>query len=229
MIERSAEQMSPAGTPYVLPREQTELPADVAAAPAPNLPVFAAPFALRVADPDGTDPDLLVEWMARPHLLESWEQDWDADRRRADFRAQLAGTYSRPCLLSLDFALLGRPELGVRDIAYLEFYRAAKDEIGHLYDSAPGDIGFHIATADTAVIGKGIMTGWIATMVTALFAANPDCRRVLGDPDHRNQAICRSLTKAGFHRIDEFDVRPDRRIALYAAPRTPEDLPVARA
>lgn len=221
--------MNPAGTPYVLPREQTDLPADVAAAPAPALSVFAAPFALRGADPDGTDPALLAEWMARPHLLESWEQDWDADRRRADFQAQLAGTYSRPCILSLDFAVLGEPELGTRDIAYIEFYRAAKDEIGHLYDSAPGDIGFHIATADPAVIGKGIMTGWIATMVTAVFAANPDCRRVMGDPDHRNQAICRSLTKAGFHRVDEFDVRPDRRIALYAAPRTPDDMPVARA
>ncbi|MFJ2835092.1 GNAT family N-acetyltransferase [Nocardia sp. NPDC087230] len=218
--------MNPAGTPYVLPREQTDLPAEVAAAPAPTLPVFAAPFALRVADPDGADPELLAEWMARPHLLESWEQDWDADRRREDFRAQLAGTYSRPCVLSLDFAVLGEPELGVRDIAYLEFYRAAKDEIGRLYDAQPGDIGFHIATADTRVIGKGIMSAWISTMAAAVFAANPDCRRMLGDPDHRNQAIRRSFDKIGWHRVGEFDVRPTRRIALYATPRTPTDLPV---
>ncbi|MFC4124689.1 GNAT family N-acetyltransferase [Nocardia rhizosphaerae] len=219
--------MNPAGTPSALPRERTDPPAEIAAAPAPVLPVFEAPFSLRVADPDGSDPDLLAEWMTRPHLLESWEQDWDAERRRANLRIQLAGTYSRPCVLSLDFAVLGEPELGTRDIAYVEFYRAAKDEIGGLYDAAPGDIGFHIATADTAVIGKGIMTGWIATMTTAVFAANPDCRRIMGDPDHRNQSIRRSLTKAGFHRIDEFDIRPDRRIALYSAPRTPDDLPVA--
>ncbi|MEU5408115.1 GNAT family N-acetyltransferase [Nocardia asteroides] len=228
MIERSTQLMTRAGTPYVLPREQTDLPADVAAAPAPALPVFEAPFSMRVADPDGTDPELLAEWMARPHLLESWEQDYDADRRRADIRAQLAGTYSRPHILSLDFAVLGEPEQGVRDIAYIELYRAAKDEIGRLYDARPGDIGFHIATADTRVIGKGIMSAWIAGMATAIFAANPECRRVVGDPDHRNQAICRSFDKIGWQRVGEFDVRPTRRIALYATPRTPADLPVAR-
>ncbi|WP_410873979.1 GNAT family N-acetyltransferase [Nocardia sp. A7] len=217
--------MNPAGTPTALPREQTDLPAETAAAPAPVLPVFAAPFSLRLADPDGTDPELLAEWMTRPHLLETWEQDWDAQRRRENFRAQLAGTYSRPCILSLDFAVLGEPELGVRDIAYLEFYRAAKDEIGRFYDSDPSDIGFHIATADTAVIGKGIMSAWISTMVTAVFAADPHCRRVMGDPDHRNVAIARSLTKAGFQLVGEIDVRPDRRIALYAASRMPADLP----
>ncbi|MFC4377397.1 GNAT family N-acetyltransferase [Nocardia halotolerans] len=218
--------MNPAGTPTALPRERTDAPTEVAAAPAPVLPVFAAPFTLRIADPDGTDPELMAEWMARPHLLESWEQNWDAERRRANFRAQLAGTYSRPCILSLDFAVLGQPELGVRDIAYLEFYRAAKDEIGGFYDSDPGDIGFHIATADPAVIGKGIMSAWISTMTTAVFAADAACRRIMGDPDHRNVAIARSLAKAGFQRIAEIDVRPDRRISLHALPRTPADLPV---
>ncbi|MFC6009732.1 GNAT family N-acetyltransferase [Nocardia lasii] len=220
--------MNPAGTPSALPREQTDLPAEVAATPAPVLPIFAAPFALRLADPDGTDPELLAEWMARPHLLESWEQDWDAQRRRENFRVQLAGTYSRPCILSLDFAVIGLPEQGVREIAYLEFYRAAKDEIGRFYDSRPADIGFHIATADTAVIGKGIMSAWISTMATAVFAADPDCQRIMGDPDHRNVSIARSLAKAGFGCVAEIDVRPDRRIALHALGRTPEDFPVAR-
>ncbi|MEV0684003.1 GNAT family N-acetyltransferase [Nocardia sp. NPDC050378] len=225
-MEWSTQQMNPAGTPTALPREQTDLPADVAAAPAPNLPVFEAPFSLRMADPDGTDPDMLEEWMARPHLLESWEQDWDAQRRRENFRTQLAGTYSRPCILSLDFAVIGQPEKGVVDVAYIEFYRAAKDEIGKLYHADAGDIAFHIATAETAVIGKGIMSAWISILPAAVFAANPDCRRMMGDPDHRNEPIRRSLEKSGWQSIGEFDVRPDRRIFLYTVPRTPADLPV---
>ncbi|TCJ94303.1 GNAT family N-acetyltransferase [Nocardia alba] len=220
--------MNPAGTPTALPREQTDLPAEVAATPAPALPVFAAPFSLRPADPDSADPETLAEWMTRPHLLESWEQDWDAERRRDNFRAQLAGTYSIPCILSLDFAVLGEPELGMREVAYVEFYRAAKDEIGRFYDSDPGDIGFHIATADTAVIGKGIMSGWISAMTTAVFAADPTCRRVLADPDHRNVAIARGLAKAGFRLIGEIDVRPDRRISLQYVPRTPHDIVAPR-
>ncbi|GGK57830.1 GNAT family N-acetyltransferase [Nocardia camponoti] len=215
-------------TTYVLPREQTNLPADVAATPAPALPVFAAPFRMRIADPTGTDPALLAEWMSRPHLLETWEQDFDADRRRADFEAQLAGTYSRPCILSLDFAILAQPERGYVDIAYVELYRPAKDEIARLYDAEPGDIAFHIATAETAVIGKGIMSAWITTMSAAVFAANPDCRRILGDPDHQNPAICRSFDKIGWQRVGEFQVRPTRRIALYATGRTPTDIAVAR-
>ncbi|TDP39721.1 acetyltransferase (GNAT) family protein [Nocardia ignorata] len=227
-MEWSTQQMNPAGTPAALPREQTDLPADVAAAPAPNLPVFEAPFALRMADPDGTDPDMLEEWMARPHLLESWEQDWDAQRRRENFRTQLAGTYSRPCILSLDLAVIGQPERGLVDVAYIELYRAAKDEIGKLYHADPGDIGVHIATAETAVMGKGIMTAWLSLLPAAVFAANPDCKRMMGDPDLRNEAIRRTLDKTIWQRIGAFEVRPDRRIGLYTVPRTPADLPVAR-
>ncbi|MBL1077226.1 acetyltransferase [Nocardia sp. 2] len=216
------------GTPYRLARELLDAPEAIRRIPAPELPVFDASFALRLADPQGDDPAMLEEWMARPHLLETWEQAWSADRRRQDWEAQLAGTYSRPCILAFDFAALGQPELGVRDIAYVELYRAARDEIGNLYDCDGHDVGVHIATADPALTGRGLMSGWLRDLGAALFAAEPECGRILLDPDHRNIAIQRAITKYDWRKIGTFDVRVDRRIALYAKTRAGAALPVAR-
>ncbi|MCP2276996.1 GNAT family N-acetyltransferase [Nocardia amikacinitolerans] len=220
--------MNQTGTPYVLKRELTDVAEEVRSAPAPVVPEFDEPFGLRLADPEGGDPDMLAEWMALPHLLETWEQDWPANRRRLDFLAQLAGTYSRPCILSYDFAAIDRPELGRRDIAYVEIYRAAKDENGRLYDADPLDMGFHIATADSNLIGRGVMSGWMDRLAAALFAAEPACRRLICDPDYRNAPMRKALLKNGWVELGEFDVRPDRRIALHIMPRTAADMPAIR-
>lgn len=221
--------MSQAGTPSTLPRELTDIPEDVRHGPAPVIPEFPAPYSLRPADPNGDDPALLAEWMRRPHLLETWDQPWSAERRRANWQAQLAGTYSRPCVLGFDFAAINRPELGMRDVAYIELYRPAKDEIARLYESDPHDMGFHIATADLEVVGRGVMSTWIGLLGPRIFAAEPQCRRVMGDPDHRNPAINRAFAKKGWHNLGTFDIRPDRRITLWTCPRTERDIPAVRA
>lgn len=215
-------------TPYVLARELTDLPEEVRTAPAPVIPVFSAPFSLRVAEVESTDPETVTEWMRRPHLLETWEQDWPAARRHADWTAQLAGTYSRPCLLGYDFAALGEPELGVREVAYVELYRPAKDEIARLYDADPRDMGFHIATAETKLLGRGIISAWIRELAQRVLASEPQCRRLMCEPDHRNTPMRKALEKNGWTHLGDFDVRPDRRISLYTLVREPADLPAVR-
>ncbi|MFE3222456.1 GNAT family N-acetyltransferase [Nocardia sp. NPDC059228] len=215
-------------TTYVLARELTDLPEHIRRAPAPVLPEFAAPFTLRPVDVGSRDPETITEWMHRPHLLETWEQAWDADRRRADCTAQLAGTFSRPCILEYDFAALDRPDLGNREVAYVELYRPAKDEIARLYDADARDMGFHIATADTTLLGRGVMSGWMRLLGQAILAAEPECRRLLCEPDHRNTPMRKALEKIGWQHLGDFDIRPDRRIALYALPRSAADLPEIR-
>ncbi|ONM50482.1 GNAT family N-acetyltransferase [Nocardia donostiensis] len=214
---------------YVLARELTDLPDDVRQAPAPVIPEFSSPYTLRLADPDGDDPDMLAEWMSRPHLAETWEQAWPAERRRADLRAQLAGAYSRPCILGFDLAAIDRSDLGRREVAYVELYRPAKDEIARVYQADPHDMGFHIATADTNLLGRGVISGWLGELMRAIFAADPRCKRIMADPDHRNTPIRRALVKNNFHSLGVLDVRPDRRINLFALPRRPEDLPAVVA
>ncbi|MFI6171701.1 GNAT family N-acetyltransferase [Nocardia sp. NPDC051052] len=220
--------MNETETSYVLPRERTDISDDIRSAPAPVVPHFPAPFQLRVADFDSADPETIAAWMSLPHLVETWEQPWPAGRRRADIRAQLAGTYSRPCILGFDFADIDRPELGHREVGYVELYRAAKDEIGRLYDAHPSDMAFHIATADLNLIGRGVMSRWIGHLATGIWAAEPECRRLMVDPDYRNTPMRKALEKNGWQHLDEIDVRPDRRIALYTLPRRPEDIPALR-
>ncbi|GAB2688623.1 GNAT family N-acetyltransferase [Nocardia thraciensis] len=214
--------------PNILARELTKVPDDVRDAPAPAIPVFAEPFHLRPVDLDSDDPERIAEWMTRPHLVETWEQPWTAERRRANCAAQLAGTYSRPCILSYDFAADDGSGTRRRDVAYIEFYRSAKDEVARLYTVDPFDVGFHIATADQNLVGRGIMSGWIGLLPAAVWAADPHCRRIMGDPDYRNTRTRRALVKNGWIDLGELDVRPDRRIALHARPRTPGDLPDIR-
>ncbi|MBO0853715.1 MAG: acetyltransferase [Nocardia sp.] len=220
--------MSQTGAGYTLSRELTEIPAAVREAPAPVVPEFDGPYTLRVADPDTGDAELVTEWMHRPHLVQTWEQDWPVERRLADMRAQLSGTFSRPCVLEFDYAAAGQPDVGRRDVAYLELYRAARDEISRLYHADPHDMGFHIATADPDLRGRGIISGWLGQMLEAIFAADPDCRRIMVDPDYRNTPMHRAVSKIGCGDLGEFDVRPDRRIRLFARPRSPQDLPAAR-
>nr|WP_083877269.1 GNAT family N-acetyltransferase [Gordonia rhizosphera] len=200
---------------YSIGREITDVPADVVAAGGPVVPDLTGRFTLRPVDPDGTDPDMLVEWFARPHLVETWEQEWGVQRWRADSAHRRAGDYSRPLIVALDGT----------EVAYIELYRPTRDEIARLYAADPHDMGLHIATADPALTGRGIMSAFMADLARAVFDTDSRCRRILLEPDAGNTRMRRALTKQGWVDLGEFDVRPDRRIALYALGRTPADLP----
>jgi RimJ/RimL family protein N-acetyltransferase len=147
--------------------------------------------------------------------VETWEQEWSEAKWRADSTHRLAGDYSRPLIVSLDGT----------EIGYVELYRPARDEIARLYPVDPYDMGIHIATADPALTGRGVMSGWLAELAQALFDADSRCRRVVLEPDARNSRIRRALTRHGWTDAGEFDVRPDRRIALHILGRTPADVP----
>ncbi|WAC53769.1 GNAT family N-acetyltransferase [Gordonia sp. SL306] len=203
------------GAPYTIGREITDVTAEVDAAGPPVVPDTTGRFTLRPVDPDGDDPALLVSWFARPHLVETWEQEWTPERWRADSAYRLAGDYSRPLIVSLDGT----------EIGYIELYRPARDEIAALYPADPHDMGLHIATAEPGLIGRGVMSAWMAELADALFRADTRCRRVVLEPDARNERMRRALTKRGWTDLGEFDVRPDRRIALHVLGRTAADVP----
>ncbi|MBA0045007.1 GNAT family N-acetyltransferase [Mycobacterium sp. NPDC050853] len=193
-------------TGYRIARENTDVAVEVIEAGAPPLPSFdGTRYAMRVVDPAGSDPDMLSEWFARPHLLETWEQRWSAARWHEDASYRLAGHYSLPCILSVDGA----------EIGYVEMYRAARDEISRIYPSHPHDTGFHIATAAAEYLGRGVISEWIRLLPFAVFAADPDCRRMMAEPAAGNPPIHKVLARLEWTALGEFDIRPDRRIALY--------------
>lgn len=196
----------------VLHREITDgLAGQVRAVPAPPAPQLAAPFGIRPVQPD-RDAATIAEWMNRPHLVRAWESDWPVGRWHRYLRAQLAGAYSRPFLVSLR---------GI-DHGYVEVYRAAKDSIAGCYDADPHDLGLHAAIADLAVVNRGIGPLLLPRLVASLFAREPDCRRVMFDPDHRNVAARRLCEFAGCVFLGEHDMA-NRRMALYALARPEPD------
>lgn len=193
-------------SPPVLPRLRTDVPPEVAAVPAPPLPRIGPPYALRRADP--SDAGLLSEWMNRPHLAAAWQYDWPTWRWRRHLEAQVAGTYSLPIIGSLDG----------RDCAYLELYRAAKDSISAYYDAHPHDVGVHAAIADPDEAKRGLASVVFAPVVVSVFAQDPQCRRIMFDPDHTNVAARHICEAVGCTFLGEHDM-PNRRMTLYAFER----------
>ncbi len=200
------ESLSSAALP-VLPRELTELSAPVRDVPPPPTPVLADPYAIRLADPDA-DAELISKWMNRPHLAEAWEYDWPPQRWHGYLRAQLTGGYSRPMIGSFHG----------EDLGYVEVYRAAKDSIAPRYDADPYDLGLHAAIAELRIVNRGFGPLLLPRLTKSLFALEPQCRRIMFDPDHRNSAARRLCEFAGCEFLGEHDMA-NRRMALYALHR----------
>lgn len=200
----------------ILPRELTDIPDAVRAVGAPQIPDIAAPYAARLATPD-VDAGVISEWMNRPHLAQAWEYDWPPERWCLYLKAQLAGTFSRPVLTSRKGD----------DIGYVELYRAAKDSIATRYDAEPYDLGMHAAIADTKLVNRGIAPLMLPRLMKGMFALEPECRRIMFDPDHRNVGARRLVEYVGCTFLGEHQMA-NRKMALYVLPRTPDDIPAHR-
>jgi RimJ/RimL family protein N-acetyltransferase len=198
---------------YVLPRELTAIPDAVRAVPAPPIPALDEPYQVRLADAD-RDAETISEWMNRPHLVEAWEYDWPPERWRRYLRAQLDGEYSRPLICSF------RGE----DLGYIEVYRAAKDSIAPRYTADAHDLGIHAAIAGLRYVNRGFAAILLPRLVASVFETEPRCRRIMFDPDHRNTGARRLCEFAGCAFLGEHQMS-NRRMALYALPRTPDDVP----
>jgi len=191
----------------VLPRELTEIFDEVRAVPAPPTPTLGDPYEIRLVDPD-RDSEMISEWMNRPHLVEAWEYPWPPERFHRYLSAQLAGEYSRPFIGSFR----GQP------FVYIELYRAAKDSIAPRYDADPHDIGMHAAIAELRFVNRGIAPILLPRLTANIFELDPQCRRIMFDPDYRNTGARGVCEYAGCEFLGEHDMS-NRRMALYALHR----------
>ena len=204
-------------TERILHRELTDLPDEVRSVPAPpSVAEVPEPYAFRLADPDA-DAEMIAEWMSRPLLAESWESAWPASRWRRYLKAQLDGSYSRPFLASQDG----------EDHAYIELYRAAKDSIATRYEADPYDLGIHAAIADVEFMSQGIAGYVLPYFVASVLGQEPNCRRIMFDPDHRNKTARKFCERAGCVFLGEHDMS-NRRMALYVLALSPGDVPRLR-
>ena len=139
-----------------------------------------------------TPADALDVHRSRGPLL---EQAWPQEQWDAALEAQLGGTFSRPYLVLQD----GVP------LAYLEIYRAARDLVARYYDADPADLGVHVAIGEPDAVNRGFGRALLRAVAGGLLAADPACRRVVAEPDVRNEMAVRAFVAAGYEPRRECD------------------------
>ncbi|WP_181784907.1 GNAT family N-acetyltransferase [Pseudonocardia pini] len=174
------------------------------------------PCAAEGSDVD-RDLDLVHGWMNSEHVAQFWEQAWSREKWAGALAGQWAGTYSRPYIVSLD----GEP------FAYIELYRAARDVIARHYAARPHDVGYHVAIGDRGRTGRGLGGQLFLATIRGVFDAEPDCTRIMSDPEASHVGARRMDERIGLTLLGEYEL-PHKRTALYVFPRSAADLPSAR-
>jgi len=85
-------------------------------------------------------------------------------------------------------------------VALLQTYEPEADRVSECYEVEPGDIGVHLLLAPTTATG-GARPGWTAGLVAAITAyvfRTLDRRRIVVDPDVRNEKAIARFAKQGF-------------------------------
>ncbi|MEZ0383736.1 GNAT family N-acetyltransferase [Mycobacterium sp. pW045] len=199
-----------------MPRQRVDLPDEILMVPPPPLPVFPDPYSVRYADPAG-DAELISDWMNRPHLAETWNYAYPADQWRQHMEVQYGANYSRPYVISID----GRP------MAYMELFRAAQDDLATVYAADPYDVGLHIAFGEFDMLKRGHGIILFKALVEGVFDVEPQCRRIIGDTNADPNSYGRRAweRRQGAFLGEHYMAKWDQRIAVFAWPRTPDDIP----
>lgn len=195
----------------VLSRLRSDLPDSEILPDPPPVPVEyeqgSDGITLRRADPQ-RDAEAVSVWMNRPHLVQTWDQAWPAERWAADWRAKLSTTYAVPLIMSYEG----------EDVGYMEVYRPRRDEIGMAYRSEPHDLGFHVAVGEETLTGKGIFGPFVGDFASRLLQADPRCRLVMAEPDVSNDRVHRVMSRGGGVDAGQWQQRADRRVRLFFWP-----------
>ncbi|MCI0382868.1 GNAT family N-acetyltransferase [Streptomyces sp. CNQ085] len=129
--------------------------------------------------------------------------DW-VTRERARFwgmlghtREQVLETYEYLDSLSTHHAFL--VHLDDRPVALFQTYEPGADPVGEYYEVRPGDFGLHLMVGPADGGARPGFTGTLlAVFLTHLLAENPGRRRIVAEPDTRNEKAVSRLLRAGF-------------------------------
>lgn len=139
------------------------------------------------------DLDLLHAWVTHPRSVYWMMQDASRDDVRAEYAGIVADPHHDAWLGRVD----GRP-------AFLaETYDPAHSPLADLPELAPGDLGMHVLVAppEGAPV-RGLTTEVFDVVMTHCFA-DPSVRRVVVEPDARNDKIRAKNVAAGFVELRE--------------------------
>jgi RimJ/RimL family protein N-acetyltransferase len=157
-------------------------------------------FTIRPLDPI-EDAELLHGWVTHPKAAFWMMQEAKLHDVEREYMAIAASEYHDAFLGSLD----GEP------VFLMERYDPAHVELVGLYEPVPGDVGMHflVAPAETPVHG---FTRAVITAVMEHLFADPATRRVVVEPDVRNQAVHALNEAVGF--VPEREIQKPEKKAL---------------
>ncbi|MFI7492578.1 GNAT family N-acetyltransferase [Micromonospora echinaurantiaca] len=162
---------------------------------------------IRPVDPD-TDIDLLHGWVSQERAR-FWGM-LDADRER------VAEIYRYLDSLRTHHAYLVHRN-GV-PVALLQTYDPYADPVGECYDVRPGDYGIHLLLGPPTSAEHGFTATVVAEMLRFVLS-DPDRRRIVVEPDARNERAIRRLLRSGFVAGPQVDL-PEKRAQLLFLERT---------
>ncbi|GAA2404290.1 GNAT family N-acetyltransferase [Streptomyces glaucosporus] len=169
-------------------------PAPGAPAPGPREAVYETRVEgfgmFRIVPVDPTrDIDLLYGWVTQERA-----RFWGM---RDHTREQVLEIYEYLDSLTTHHAYL--IHLDDRPVALFQTYEPEADPVGEYYDVRPGDFGFHlmIGPVDGAP-EPGFTDALVRTFLTHVLAEDPSRRRIVAEPDARNEKALARLLRTGF-------------------------------
>ncbi|RNG36124.1 GNAT family N-acetyltransferase [Streptomyces botrytidirepellens] len=171
-------------------------------------------FALRTLDP-AADAALLHRWVTHPKASYWMMQDASLADTEAEYRRIADHPHHE--------AFIGLHE---GDPAFLaERYNPAEVELVGLYEPRKGDVGMHFLCAPTDTPVHGFTLAVITTVMEFCFG-DPAVRRVVVEPDVRNDAVHALNAAVGFDVVEKI-VKPEK--DAYLSTCTRERFAAARA
>lgn len=176
-------------------------------------------FTLRPLDPDA-DLDLVHDWVTQERAV-----FWGMTDHT---REQVREVYAFLASLDTHHAYLvheGR-DGSERSVAIFQTYEPERDPVGEVYDVQPGDLGVHL------FVGPGDrvpgFTGALTRFVVGEVLTDPAVRRIVVEPDVRNERSVARFLREGFVPGPVVDLgHKTAQLAFLTRDQAPKGLPVA--
>lgn len=157
---------------------------------------------IRPVDP-AADADLVHDWVTRERSRFWGMRDASRDRVREIYEYVDSLPTHHAWLVQRD----GRP------VALFQTYEPDADPVGECYDVRPGDFGIHLLIGPPDGGVEPGFTGTVLGEFLEFVLADPSRRRIVVEPDARNDKAIARLARTGFVCGPQVDL-PDKRAQL---------------
>lgn len=98
----------------------------------------------------------------------------------------------------------------------LRLHRVSRHPLRACYPFGAHDLALELVSWDPAPSGHAAVSALLRELAPALFASDPDCRRIVAAPDERDTRTQNILEAGGFRLVTEADL-PDASVVLFTA------------